>query len=255
MATYAIRLGAPFAAELASRRTTALRKALKAFEGYPIEALPCLVRGAFDESPYLPAMMDKLYMRIGRTMAALTAERIGQKSARVALELKAREKPNPVWDAALKRFVQDQTTKKIVTIEGTMKDFVFEAVRKATEQVSIAGVGIEAATQSLIKNVMSDWAGQKEWMARRIMLTESMTAMSIGAEASAQALEIALMKTWTTAGINTREAHAAIDGETIAMEDYFFPGGEQMAYPRDDRFGASAENIINCSCVAIYEPA
>lgn len=255
MATYAIRLGAPFAVQLAAKRTTALRKALNTFEGYPLESLPALVKGSFDESGYLPKMLENLYMRIGRTSAAMTADRIGEKSSRANLELKAREKPNPVWDSALKRFVQDQTTTKIITIESTMKDFVFEAVRNATEQVSIAGVGIEAATQSLIKGVMSDWAGQKEWMARRIMLTESMTAMSIGAEASAQSLEIPLLKTWATAGINTRETHAAIDGETVAMEDYFFPGGEQMAYPRDDRFGASAENIINCSCVAIYEPA
>ena len=61
-------------------------------------------------------------------------------------------------------------------------------------------------------------------------------------------------KTWGISGHNTRPAHAEMDGVTIQGADVFNVDGEQMEYPRDTQYGASAGNIINCSCFVIYSP-
>ena len=62
------------------------------------------------------------------------------------------------------------------------------------------------------------------------------------------------MKTWVISGNNTRPAHAIMDGTTIEDTELFIVDGEQMEFPRDDSYGASAGNIINCACTVIREP-
>ena len=243
----AMRIGLTYINELNVRRTRELKRVLNDYKGFPMEALPGLVSNAFKED-YLPNLYERLYLRVGRPIAQLTAEQVAKKSYG-AWEVKSR---NPVWDEALKRYVEDTATSKIVTVTNTMKDFIFTSIQSATSSVG-QGMGIEAATQALIKGALTDWAGAKEWMARRIVLTESLSAMSVASDVSARSLDIPLTKTWVTAGINTREAHAAMDGETVDLNDFFYPDGEQMSYPRDGSFGASPGNIINCSCTAIYD--
>lgn len=243
----AMRIGMTYINELNVRRTRELKRVLNDYKGFPMEALPGLVSNAFKED-YLPNLYERLYLRVGRPIAQLTAERVAKKSYN-AWEVKSR---NPVWDDALKRYVEVVATSRIVTVTNTMKEFVFSTVKNATENVG-QGIGIEKATQELIKGVLSEWSGAREWMARRIMVTESLSAMSVASDVSARSLDIPLTKTWVTAGINTREAHAAMDGETVDLNDFFYPDGEKMSYPRDGSFGASAANIINCSCTAIYD--
>ena len=243
----AMRIGLTYINELNVRRTRELKRVLNDYKGFPMDALPGLVSGAYKEE-FLPNMFERLYLRVGRPIAQLTSEQVAKKSYG-AWEVKSR---NPVWDEALKQYVQNNTGSKIATITSTMKEFVFTTIKTATESVG-QGLGIEQATQALLKNVLTDWAGAKEWMARRIVLTESLSAMSVASDVSARSLDIPLTKTWVTAGINTRESHAAMDGVTVDLNDFFYPEGEQMSYPRDGSFGASAGNIINCSCTAIYD--
>lgn len=82
------------------------------------------------------------------------------------------------------------------------------------------------------------------------------SAMQAGNE-SAQALHdsgVLLMKQWLTQiDDRTRDEHADADGQTVAMDEFFVVGGEELEYPGDP--GGSAENVINCRCDVLYDTA
>lgn len=60
-------------------------------------------------------------------------------------------------------------------------------------------------------------------------------------------------KEWHTRGDKeVRPAHRAVDFEKIDAADLFTVGGERLAYPADSTHGATAGNVINCRCSAIY---
>lgn len=60
-------------------------------------------------------------------------------------------------------------------------------------------------------------------------------------------------KTWKTIlDGREREWHHEENGVTIPITEPFEVGGELLMYPLDDSLGASADNIANCRCCAIY---
>ena len=93
-----------------------------------------------------------------------------------------------------------------------------------------------------------------EWQVRRIVQTEALTALSVAQNESIKALNVPFQKTWGISGNNTRPAHIAMEGVTIDSTDLFNVDGELMEYPRDGSNGASAKNIINCSCFVLNTP-
>lgn len=50
----------------------------------------------------------------------------------------------------------------------------------------------------------------------------------------------------------TREAHAEMDGIAIPIDELFHVGNDNMRYPHDYLNG-SADNLVNCRCVCVYE--
>ena len=109
-------------------------------------------------------------------------------------------------------------------------------------------------TKLLYDNVTNYYQEIQEWQVRRIVQTESLTALSVASDESVRALGIPFNKTWVISGNNTRPAHLAMDGVTIPEDEAFNVDGEQMMFPRDDSMGASAGNIINCACTCINTP-
>ena len=60
-------------------------------------------------------------------------------------------------------------------------------------------------------------------------------------------------KTWKTIiDGREREWHEEVNGVTIPIDEPFEVNGELLMYPLDDSLGASADNIANCRCCAIY---
>ena len=92
------------------------------------------------------------------------------------------------------------------------------------------------------------------------VVTESQ-AQLIGPEAQARAIQGmrrtanqlgSKIKEWSAVFVNTREPHAAAEGQQQNIDDHFIVGGEPLQYPGDGSLGASLWNIINCQCAAIY---
>lgn len=62
-----------------------------------------------------------------------------------------------------------------------------------------------------------------------------------------------LEKTWQTVGdADVRIAHVAANGQVQTGNTAFAVGGESLRYPGDSTLGASAGNVINCRCAAIW---
>ena len=60
-------------------------------------------------------------------------------------------------------------------------------------------------------------------------------------------------KTWhTIIDKRTRDWHAEVNGQTKPIEEPFEVNGELLQFPRDDSYGASGGNIVNCRCTVTY---
>jgi len=62
------------------------------------------------------------------------------------------------------------------------------------------------------------------------------------------------IKYWITMADNlVRDAHVEAEGQVQFADEAFTVMNEELMYPRDTSLGASAGNVINCRCSAIYE--
>jgi hypothetical protein len=82
---------------------------------------------------------------------------------------------------------------------------------------------------------------------RSKMLARSSTtfAMAWAISEAVHQNEASAMKTWVVTSDKPRAAHAAMDGETISMDELFSNG---LSYPGDSSNG-SADEVANCACV------
>ena len=61
-------------------------------------------------------------------------------------------------------------------------------------------------------------------------------------------------KEWVSLGdSHVRPLHVDADSRIVPVNEPFRVGGELMMYPRDASLGATAKNIINCRCSAVYD--
>ncbi|MFB9994086.1 phage portal protein [Deinococcus oregonensis] len=125
--------------------------------------------------------------------------------------------------------------------------YIDETSKLALQAEIAAGVDAGESTKDIakrLKAVHEDWTG---WRAERIARTETASAFSAAHQQSASQIadefELELVKTWKATGDSrTRDQHAAMDGETVALDEAFSNGLMQPGEP-------------NCRCVVIYQPA
>lgn len=223
---------------LSKARTAEVTRVLDLLKGHRPEQMPDIVFKAFSE-PYLGPIYTKLYQNVGVGTAKLAVnDFLSRKSLYDQLD---------DWAYVMNQYIQQNAGSKIVLLEGTMKEFMRDKVQDAL--LNSMELGVEKHTQYIIDSVADEWQNVKPWMVRRIIQTETMIAMSVGQYGSMMQLGIPFKKVWTATFNNTRPQHQQMHGAT-AMYDQFFilPNGDKMLHPHDEMHGASAENIINCSC-------
>lgn len=84
----------------------------------------------------------------------------------------------------------------------------------------------------------------------RLATTENQGRIIAGLEERAEQAQVST-KTWRAVFVNTRDCHAAADGQTVPVSEPFIVCGQQMMRPGDATLGASLSNIINCQCVTV----
>lgn len=233
-----------FHRKLLKSRDAEVRRVLNKAKGYAPDLWGQIVAAELDERPYLEPLLVRTYSAAGAV--------IGE-NALADFSAKAGIKAAPQWQQRVDRWIMSNAGEKIVSIGGTLKRELIGWIDDAL--IESSEMGIEKVTRYLYDDVAARWNGVKEWQVRRIVQTETMQALGVGQYEAMNSLGIEYSKTWVPTYNNTRSQHVAMGGVKVGMYEHFvLPNGDMMMYPSDPNFGASAENIINCSCGTVNDP-
>lgn len=237
----ALQTASSYERKIRSKRTAGIRAALDALEDRGVPPQRWADEVQYSE-PWMTPLLTDLYLTIGHAGAVEVANRL----------LARKADATDVFTRALLEWAQNNLGARITLMGDTISAWLRDTIAQIFEANSAESV--ETLTNKLYSDVQKAWEGIKKWQCRRIAHTESMHAMNIGGNTAAEALGIPYEKTWSIAGINTRETHEAVDGITLPQGGLFNVGGYPMEYPMDERYGAPAGEVINCSCTLIYLP-
>ena len=141
-------------------------------------------------------------------------------------------------------------------ISLTTNEHLREIVAKATVEAAAEG----ASEVSMGKIIAEKLGIEAPWRSRMIARTETLAAASETQHTVIKDLDLKTMKEWIpVTDKRTRDSHEDMRGHPPIPEDERFTvrkkrGSDRMLYPGDRR-GGSKENVINCRCAVIYEPA
>jgi Phage Mu protein F like protein len=149
-------------------------------------------------------------------------------------------------DGAIAEYMAEHTAEAVVGISESLREVIANAIRQGQEE--------NLSVEELARLIVDTTAGEIGLArARRIARTETHAAAMYGQQLAAQASPLQFNKTWlATEDSRTRADHAEANGQTVALDEPFVVGDVEMAYPGDPT--APAGQIINCRCVALYEP-
>jgi len=159
--------------------------------------------------------------------------------------LKQFTKEDSQFEAIYREFAREHTGKNIVGINQTTRKHIAKIVTiNLTENLGVAQIAkkIREESDSRFTKLRS----------ATIARTETHNASSFANHRIAQSMNIPdQQKQWVaTLDNRSRDAHLAMNGKTVPIDEDFIVGGRPMGYPSDPRGGAS--NVINCRCVVIY---
>ena len=206
--------------------------------------------------PWMYPLLTDLYRTAGMLSATEVANRL----------LSRKEEPTDIFARAILAWTQDHLGERISLMTDTVNEWLRQTlatIYAGEAVISVAGVltivaastlGVEALTKLMYQQTLAQYDTIRKWQVRRIVQTETMHAMNFSGLTAADALGIDYEKTWSIAGINTRETHEAVDGITLGKGELFTVGGWPMERPMDERYGAPAGEVINCSCTLIFLP-
>jgi uncharacterized protein with gpF-like domain len=167
---------------------------------------------------------------------------------------KKREVPaTDTFDREQNLWIIQNGAAKVTQIVGTTEKQAEEIINTVTAQAVRDGLG-EIQTGKLIRESINEVGGQlSRFRGRMIARTEGHNAQMASQDLAVRSTEIPMMKQWVaSAGERTRDTHRDANGQIVNMNDAFEVGGEKLMYPGDQR--GSAEETINCRCVAVYIP-
>lgn len=152
----------------------------------------------------------------------------------------------PIVDAAIADWIRVFAPRRITEITSTTGKDIRRIVANAREE----GLS-ERETAKLIREVAPTKSASRAQTIARTEAHGSSNGISLDV---ANQTDIPMKKIWLSAGGDrTRDEHADVNGQTVALNEPFNVDGEMMEYPGDP--SGSAENVINCRCVLGYEVA
>lgn len=147
------------------------------------------------------------------------------------------------------------------TADGLGGSFVVEWLRAylETDADSVAK-RVNATTTEQLAHALADAEDPKEALVEffALMLEERAASLArarvntVGnfSQHEAARQSGAIAKTWRTTGTETRPSHAAVDGQTVGMDETFEVGGRRGRWPRDGRLGV--DEVAGCDCTLDY---
>lgn len=232
-----LKVGLAYETRLRRLRLKEVKRVLAACKAYGSpSAWEDVISFNLDES-YLYEWFNGLYVDAGLPQAKSTARDLARGKA---------EPTEDYWREELLQHAKNRAGEEIVLVQGTLKDDLVKILRGTME--AEPELGIEA----LAKKILKGYGDIELWQARRIAQTETMIGLADAGDIAARTLDIGFTKQWVVSGLgNTRDSHAAMDGEVVDMDEPFQLEDCKMMYPHDGSMGAPAGEIINCACGCI----
>jgi len=160
-------------------------------------------------------------------------------------------------DTQLTTFINAQTGYQSDLIISTLGEDIAATVDTviidaAAEGVQLPKVKIASKVKKKFKDSIEGKASVISGTETQIMAEKTKLVEAVNLQ---QLKEMRLVKQWvSTLDEVTRVAHVFADGQIQELGDPFIVGGERLLIPGDSSLGASAGNIIECRCDAIYLP-
>lgn len=126
--------------------------------------------------------------------------------------------------AAIRKWIETEATKDIVTIAATNLDDV--------RRVILAGVDDNLSSAQLGRNLRRFYTDRSPFKAMRVARTEVTKAAAFGSQEAAKQSGVVKTKGWLTSRDDrVRDEHEAIDGETVKLDGTFSNGLEYPSEP------------------------
>ena len=167
------------------------------------------------------------------------------------IELKREVPVTEAFERAQQAWIAINASAKVTQIVGTTQKQAEGIINDSLEMAISQGLG-EKETGRLVRKNIREVGGQLSiFRSRMISRTEGHAASQASQDGVARASELPMTKTWAASGgERTRDTHNEANGQTVNMNDSFKVGDDLLKHPGDPR--GSAEEVINCRCVAIY---
>jgi len=166
-------------------------------------------------------MMVKLSTAIVEDFGDETAQDFGATKSDNDIELKWTFDPT---DAAIRKWIEEEATKDIVTILATNLDDV--------KRVILAGVDENVGTTQIAKNLRQFYTDRSPFKAMRVARTEVTKASAFGSKEAAKQSGVVKTKTWLSSRDDrVRDEHENLDGETVELDGVFSNGLEYPSEP------------------------
>lgn len=153
---------------------------------------------------------------------------------------KPKLKPKTAFESRVVRWIEQTSMRKVTQISSTTR----QQLRRVVASARADGLGV-SATASAIRDSFSTIGKAR---ALSIARTETHSAANAAQLFAAEELrQKEMRREWIAAeDERTRDDHADADGQTVALDEPFSVGGEELMYPGDAE--GSPEQIINCRC-------
>ena len=159
-----------------------------------------------------------------------------------------------IWQSNIDMWVRANTGAKIVSVEGTLKNWVRARMRDYVRIAIQEGTPIETLVQNGRRFLENAYTGYGPAKIRQIVAHEVLSAASVTQEIGAESAGLPFTRTWIHSGAQDPHVnHVAIDGVTIQQGELFQVGAYRARYPRDLSLGP--EESIGCMCTVAYRLA
>lgn len=228
---------------LAVREIRMARDAARLLKSQSIEIAQAYTRGGHAEAEAKIGELGEKWLRVLipnstttiRDFSNYLLEQLGQKSSKAT------------FSDLTAQYISTRSLSAAKELTDTTKKILTQAILSGQEE----GLGVNQIAKNIREAVGGDMGGRR---ARTIARTETHAAAGFGMQAQASDVEFPLKKIWVAVeDARTRETHTFVDGTELPLDDYFQVGNDQLLYPGDPN--GSPEEIINCRCTLIYEPA
>lgn len=149
------------------------------------------------------------------------------------------------WRKLMSYFFHTKAGDRIKDVNDTTK----QTIQKTLDEMQTLPISMQATE---MVNRLDD-PDYNRMRALRIARTETTAAANYGAFLGGDSSDYEVAKMWVSVlDNNTRPAHAAANGETVAIDTFFWVMGEEMQYPGD--LNGSAANCVQCRCCLAIVP-